>query len=95
MSCPVINIDSILITNVFNKISPKILSPEKNSNFCSNNPKETGVILLNLRNLYKFSIEEISNKLTISSEEYRNLEKGYTNPSKDLSKRLYQLFEIV
>lgn len=95
MSSPTINTDSILIKNVFNKISPKILSPEKNANFCSNNPKEISFILLNLRNLHNLSVDEISIKLNISREEYRNLEKGTIKPSKDLSKRLYQLFEIV
>ena len=48
MSSPTINTNHILIQNVFNKISPKILSPDKNSNFCSNNPKESGFILLKL-----------------------------------------------
>lgn len=95
MSSPTINTDSILIKNVFNKISPKILSPEKNANFCSNNPKEISFILLNLRNLHNLSVDEISIKLNISREEYRSLEKGTMNPSKDLSKKLYQLFEIV
>jgi DNA-binding XRE family transcriptional regulator len=95
MSSPTINTDSILIKNVFNKISPKILSPEKNANFCSNNPKEISFILLNLRNLHNLSVDEISIKLNISREEYRSLEKGLINPSKELSKRLYQLFEIV
>ena len=64
MSSPTINTDSILIKNVFNKISPKILSPEKNANFCSNNPKEIsyetedGVfknIVKDLPNLFKKS----------------------------------------
>ena len=39
MSSPTVNTTNILIQNVFDKISPKILSPDKNSNFCSNNPK--------------------------------------------------------
>ena len=60
MSSPTINTNYILIQNVFNKISPKILSPDKNSNFCSNNPKESGFILLKLRNLHNYSVEAVS-----------------------------------
>ena len=95
MSSPTVNTKNILIQNVFNKISPKILSPDKNSNFCSNNPKERGFILLKLRNLHNYSVEDMSKKLNISREEYRNLEKGTTSPSKELSNLLYQIFEIV
>ena len=95
MSSPTVNTKNILIQNVFNKISPKILSPDKNSNFCSNNPKESGFILLKLRNLHNYSVDDISKKLNITREEYRNLEKGSVSPSKDLSKLLFQIFEIV
>ena len=95
MSSPTVNTKNILIQNVFNKISPKILSPDKNSNFCSNNPKESGLILLKLRNLHNYSVDEMSKKLNISRKEYRNLEKGSTSPSKELSKLLFQIFEIV
>jgi DNA-binding XRE family transcriptional regulator len=95
MSSPTINTNHILIQNVFNKISPKILSPDKNSNFCSNNPKESGLILLKLRNLHNYSVEDMATKLNISREEYRNLEKGTTSPSKEVSNLLYQIFEIV
>ena len=56
MSSPTVNTKNILIQNVFNKISPKILSPDKNSNFCSNNPEESGFILLKLRNLNNYSV---------------------------------------
>ena len=95
MSSPTVNTKNILIENVFNKISPKILSPDKNCNFCSNNPKESGFILLKLRNLHNYSVDDMSKKLNISREEYRNLEKGSMEPSKEISKMLYQLFEIV
>lgn len=95
MSSPTINTKNILIQNVFNKISPKILSPDKNSNFCSNNPKESAFILLKLRNLHNYSVEDMSQKLNISREEYRNLEKGSIEPTKEISKMLYQIFEIV
>ena len=95
MSSPTINTNHILIQNVFNKISPKILSPDKNSNFCSNNPKESGLILLKLRNLHNYSVEDMATKLNISREEYRNLEKGTTSPSKEVSNLSYQIFEIV
>ena len=90
MSSPTINTDSILIKNVFNKISPKILSPEKNANFCSNNPKEISFILLNLRNLHNYSVDDMSKKLNITRDEYRSLEKGSSNPSKEISNLLYQ-----
>ena len=95
MSSPTIKTNHILIQNVFNKISPKILSPDKNSNFCSNNPKESGFILLKLRNLHNYSVEDMATKLNISREEYRNLEKGTISPSKEVSNLLYQIFEIV
>tara|TARA_B100000925_G_scaffold60577_1_gene40651 strand:+ start:55 stop:345 length:291 start_codon:yes stop_codon:yes gene_type:complete len=95
MSSPTVNTKNILIQNVFNKISPKILSPDKNSNFCSNNPKESGFILLKLRNLHNYSVDQMSKKLNITREEYRNLEKGSTTPTKELSKLLFQIFEIV
>ena len=95
MSSPTVDTKNILIQNVFNKISPKILSPDKNCNFCSNNPKESGFILLKLRNLNNYSVDDMSKKLNITREEYRNLEKGSTQPSKEISKMLYQIFEIV
>ena len=95
MSSPTVNTTNILIQNVFDKISPKILSPDKNSNFCSNNPKESAFILLKLRNLNNYSVDDMSKKLNITREEYRNLEKGSTQPSKEISKMLYQIFEIV
>ena len=95
MSSPTVNTKNILIQNVFNKISPKILSPDKNSNFCSNNPKESGFILLKLSNLHNYSVDQMSKKLNITREEYRNLEKGSIEPSKEISKILYQIFEIV
>ena len=95
MSSPTVNTKNILIQNVFNKISPKILSPDKNSNFCSNNPKESGFILLKLRNLHNYSVDDMSKKLNITREEYRQLEKGSISPSKELSKLLYQIYEIV
>ena len=94
MSSPTINIKNILIQNVFDKISPKILSPDKNCNFCSNNPKESAFILLKLRNLHNYSVDDMSKKLNISRDEYRNLEKGSIQPSKDISKMLLQIFEI-
>ena len=95
MSSPTVDTKNILIQNVFNKISPKILSPDKNSNFCSNNPKESGLILLKLRNLHNYSVDDMSKKLNISRAEYRDLEKGSISPSKELSKLLFQIFEIV
>ena len=95
MSSPTVDTKNILIQNVFNKISPKILSPDKNSNFCSNNPKETGFILLKLRNLHNYSVDDMSKKLNITREEYRNLEKGSISPSKEQSKQLFQIYEIV
>lgn len=95
MSSPTINTKNILIQNVYNKISPKILSPDKNCNFCSNNAKESGLILLKLRNLHNYSVDDMSKKLNISREEYRNFEKGCGELSKEISKMLYQIFEIV
>tara|TARA_B100000963_G_scaffold38880_1_gene28943 strand:- start:2241 stop:2531 length:291 start_codon:yes stop_codon:yes gene_type:complete len=95
MSSPSVDTKNILIQNVYNKISPKILSPDKNCNFCSNNPKESSFILLKLRNLHNYSVDDMSKKLDITREEYRDLEKGSTEPSKEISKKLYQIFEIV
>ena len=94
MSSPTINTKNILIQNVFDKISPKILSPDKNCNFCSNNPKESAFILLKLRNLHNYSVDDMSKKLNISRDEYRNLEKGSIQPSKDIFKMLLKIFEI-
>ena len=95
MSSQIIKTNNILVQNVFNKISPKILSPDKNSNFCSNNPKESAFILLKLRNLHNYSVDDMSKKLNITRDEYRSLEKGSSNPSKEISNLLYQIFEIV
>ena len=95
MSSPTVNTKNILIQNVFNKISPKILSPDKNYNFCSNNPKESGFILLKLRNLHNYSVDDMSKKLNITREEYRQLEKGSISPSKEISKLLFQIYEII
>ena len=61
-------ITSQLQRNVYNKISPKILSPDADSNFFVNEAKETGNIILNLRLLNKLSIEDMCHKLEINKE---------------------------
>ena len=76
MSSPTVNTKNILIQNVFDKISPKILSPDKNCNFCSNNPKESAFILLKLRNLHNYSVDDMSKKLNITRR-IPQLRKGF------------------
>ena len=57
--------------------------------------KNPHFVLLKLRNLHNYSVDDMSKKLNITREDYRNLEKGSTQPSKEVSKMLYQIFEIV
>ena len=62
--------------NVYNKISPKILSPDADSNFFVNEAEESGKIILKLRLLNKLSIDIMCKKLNIEQTEYKKLEKG-------------------
>ena len=56
--------------NVYNKISPKILSPDADSNFFVNEAEESGKIILKLRLLNKLSIEDMCHKLEMNKETY-------------------------
>ena len=67
--------DNQLQRNVYNKISPKILSPDADSNFFVNESKESGRIILKLRLLNKLSIEDLCHKLEMNKESYMKLEK--------------------
>ena len=80
--------------NVYNKISPKILSPDADSNFFVNEAKESGKIILKLRLLNKLSIEDMCHKLDINREIYMKLEKGETIPSKEISQLLISIFNL-
>ena len=60
--------------NVYNKISPKILSPDANSNFV-NESQESGRIILKLRLLNKLSIEDMCYKLDIKREDFMKLKE--------------------
>ncbi len=68
--------DNQLQRNVYNKISPKILSPDADSNFFVNEAEESGKIILKLRLLNKLTIENMCHKLGITRETYMKLEKG-------------------
>ena len=80
--------------NVYNKISPKILSPDADSNFFVNESKESGRIILKLRLLNKLSIEDMCHKLEINREDYMKLEKGEKIPSKEISTKLISIFNL-
>jgi len=80
--------------NVYNKISPKILSPDADSNFFVNEAKESGKIILKLRLLNKLSIEDMCHKLDINRETYMKLEKGETIPSQEISQLLISIFNL-
>ena len=80
--------------NVYNKISPKILSPDADSNFFVNESKESGMIILKLRLLNKLSIEDMCHKLDIKREDFMKLEKGETIPSKEISQKLFSIFNL-
>ena len=80
--------------NVFNKISPKILSPDADSNFFVNEAQESGKIILKLRLLNKLTIENMCHKLGITRETYMKLEKGETIPSKEISQSLISIFNL-
>ena len=80
--------------NVYNKISPKILSPDADSNFFVNEAKESGKIILKLRLLNKLSIEDMCHKLDINRETYMKLEKGETIPSKEISQLLISIYNL-
>tara|TARA_B100000902_G_scaffold213562_1_gene203097 strand:+ start:1403 stop:1696 length:294 start_codon:yes stop_codon:yes gene_type:complete len=86
--------DNQLQRNVYNKISPKILSPDADSNFFVNEADESGRILLKLRLLNKLSIEDICKKLNIEKSEYKKMEKGEDIPSKEISIKLMCIFNL-
>ena len=87
-------ITSQLQRNVYNKISPKILSPDADSNFFVNESKETGKIILKLRLLNKLSIEIMCYKLGLEREQYMKLEKGEETPNKEISKMLMSIYNL-
>ena len=80
--------------NVYNKISPKILSPDADSNFFVNEAEESGKIILKLRLLNKLSIEDMCHKLEMNKETYMKLEKGQIIPSKEVSIKLISIFNL-
>ena len=80
--------------NVYNKISPKILSPDADSNFFVNEAQESGKIILKLRLLNKLTIENMCHKLGITRETYMKLEKGEKIPSKEISQSLISIFNL-
>ena len=80
--------------NVYNKISPKILSPDADSNFFVNEAEESGKIILKLRLLNKLTIENMCYKLGITRETYMKLEKGEKIPSKEISQSLISIFNL-
>ena len=85
---------SQLQRNVYNKISPKILSPDADSNFFVNEAEESGKIILKLRLLNKLSIEDMCHKLEMNKEIYMKLEKGEIIPSKEVSTKLISIFNL-
>ena len=85
---------SQLQRNVYNKISPKILSPDADSNFFVNEAEESGKIILKLRLLNKLSIEDMCHKLEMNKETYMKLEKGQIIPSKEVSIKLISIFNL-
>ena len=91
---PKIITDNQLQRNVYNKISPKILSPDSDSNFFVNESQESGRIILKLRLLNKLSIEDMCHKLEMNKESYMKLEKGEIIPSKEVSTKLINIFNL-
>ena len=91
---PKIKTTNQLQRNVYNKISPKILSPDADSNFFVNEAEESGKIILKLRLLNKLSIDIMCKKLNIDKTEYKKLEKGEKIPSKEISKLLINIFNL-
>ena len=85
---------SQLQRNVYNKISPKILSPDADSNFFVNEAEESCKIILKLRLLNKLSIEDMCHKLEMNKETYMKLEKGEIIPSKEVSTKLISIFNL-
>ena len=91
---PKIKTTNQLQRNVYNKISPKILSPDADSNFFVNEAEESGKIILKLRLLNKLSIEDMCHKLEMNKETYMKLEKGEIIPSKEISQSLISIFNL-
>ena len=91
---PKIKTTNQLQRNVYNKISPKILSPDADSNFFVNESQESGRIILKLRLLNKLSIEDMCHKLEMNKETYMKLEKGQIIPSKEVSIKLISIFNL-
>ena len=91
---PRITTDNQLQKNVFNKISPKILSPDTDTHFFANESRETGNIILKLRLLNKLSIEDMCHKLDTNKDVYMKLEKGEKIPSKEVSTKLINIFNL-
>ena len=87
-------ITSQLQINVYNKISPKILSPDADSNFFVNEAQESGKIILKLRLLNKLTIGNMCHKLDMTRDVYMKLEKGEIIPSKEISQSLISIFNL-
>ena len=90
------NIDTTnkLKKNVLNKISPKVLSPGSNANFFSDETKDIARYLFNLRNLYKYSVNILALKLSITKEEYKKFETGDKIPNTEISKLLISIYNL-
>ena len=91
---PKIKTTNQLQRNVYNKISPKILSPDADSNFFVNESQESGRIILKLRLLNKLSIEDMCHKLEMNKKTNMKLEKGQIIPSKEVSIKLISIFNL-
>ena len=91
---PRITTDNQLQKNVFNKISPKILSPDSDTHFFAYESRETGNIILKLRLLNKLSVEDMCHKLDIKKDDFMKLEKGEAIPSKEISEKLICIFNL-
>lgn len=88
-----LKINNKLQTNVYNKISPKILSPKTNVKIFSES-KKPGELMIKLRLLNKLSIEDICLKLDIPRKQYIELEKGEKIPDSHISYLLINIFNI-
>jgi len=89
-----LKIENKIQENVFNKISPKILSKGTYAHFFNNDAKKSGTLMLKLRLLNKLSIEDICLKLDIPRKRYVEMELGEKMPDSNISYLLVNIFNM-
>ena len=91
---PKIEIDTKFKKKIYNKISPKILSENRNKRIFFKNKLYCGRIICTLRILNKLSLENMCLKLNISKEDYLKIESNKVLPNQEISNKLMDIFDL-